>query len=99
MSKTVKTIAKIALPIALGFALGPAGFGLMSAGWAGATGGAIAGAVNGGGLKGAALGAATGYMTAGLGDKIVGTAAHTLPAGVSGPVTSGSGIMVGVLKH
>lgn len=102
MSKFLKKIAPIALPIlgtmiapgvgtALGSSLSTAALG----GIGGALGGAAGGAVSGGGLKGAALGAALGgaggYMSGG--GSILGEAAHTLPAGVSGPVSQGSGIL------
>lgn len=56
MSKVVRTVASIALPIIGTVVGGPIG---------GAVGGAIGGAVSGGGLKGAVLGAATGYVGGG----------------------------------
>lgn len=83
MSKAIKTVASIALPIAGAYFGGPIG---------GAIGGAIGGGISGG-LKGAVLGGITGYASAGATNSLIGTAAHTLPAGISGPVTSGSGIL------
>jgi len=59
----------------------------------GAIGGAVGGYISSGSLTGAALGAVTGYASAGATNGIIGQAAHTLPAGVSGPVTNGSGIL------
>lgn len=80
MSKTVKTLVKIALPIAAGLALGPAGLGLTSAAVGGAIGGAVSGAIGGGGVKGAALGALTGYASSG----VIGTPAGTTLAQATG---------------
>lgn len=94
MSKAIKTVASIALPIVGGIVGGPVGA---------AVGGAIGGAVGGGGIKGAAIGAIGGYASAGglsgvggaagAGGSLIGKVAHTLPAGVSGPVSYGSGIV------
>lgn len=84
MSKAIKTIASIALP-AIGNYIAP--------GIGGAIGGAIAGGISGGGLKGVALGALGGYASGSLSNGIIGEVAHTLPAGVSGPVSPGSGIL------
>lgn len=83
MSKGIKKIASFALPIAAAFTGNPA---LMIAA------SAASGAINGG-VKGAVLGGISGYLGAGAPSNILGTAAHTLPAGVSGPVTQGSGIL------
>lgn len=84
MSKAVKKIAGIALPIVGNYLLPGIG---------GAIGGALGGYISSGSLTGAALGAVTGYASGGVTNGIIGQAAHTLPAGVAGPVTSGSGIM------
>lgn len=104
MSKGIKKVASIALPIAATFVLGPAGLGVMSAGMAGALGGAAGGLISGGGLRGAALGALTGYASSGLNNALIGSAAQAAPAagtaaaagakalGVSG-ATAGSGIL------
>ena len=88
MSKAVKTIASIALPIAGAVVGGPAGA---------AIGGAIGGGINGG-LKGAVLGGLTSYASAGalagLGGVTAGAplASATGIAGLQGP-TAGSGIL------
>lgn len=86
MSKAIKTVARIALPIVGGIVGGPVGA---------AIGGAIGGAAGGGGIKGAILGGATGYLGAASGGagSLIGTAAKTVPAGVYGPVSPGSGIL------
>lgn len=88
MSKGIKTIASIALPI-VGNIIAP--------GIGGIIGGAIGGAVGGGGLTGAALGALGGYASAGAVNGIVGNAAGTSLATVTGNAamqgpTLGSGI-------
>lgn len=109
MSKAVKSIASIALPIigtvvapgigtALGSSLSSAALGAVG----GAIGGAAGGAVSGGGVKGAltgaALGGVGGYVSgagglASAAEKVgLGTVARSLPAGVSGPVSAGSGL-------
>lgn len=63
MAKAVKSIARIALPVA-GFALGSmVGMPMLGA----SIGGAIGGGTGGGGLKGAILGGLTGAVTAGTG--------------------------------
>lgn len=78
MSKSVKAVARIALPIALSFAapgLGSAiGGSILGAGAAGSATlgnallGAATGALSGGGVKGALLGAAAGGLAPNLGD-------------------------------
>lgn len=88
MSKGVKKVASIALPIVGGVVGGPIGA---------AVGGAIGGSLSGGGLTGAALGAVTGYASTGIADGIVGhpagtdLATVTGQAGMQGP-TLGTGI-------
>lgn len=86
----------------IGTALGSSLSGAALSGIGGALGGAAGGAIGGGGLKGAltgaALGGAGGYISGagGLANTAqnlgLGTVAHTLPAGVAGPVTAGSGL-------
>lgn len=88
MSKAVKTVAKIALPIAASFVLGPAGLGLTSAAVGGAIGGGIAGAVGGDGIKGAALGALGGYAAGGA----FGTPAGTPLGATAGSVSSNAAL-------
>ena len=79
-----------ALPVAAGFALGPAGFGL-SAGMAGLAGGALGYAMTGSLTKGlmAGLGA---YGGAGLGAGLSGIGAATSEAGL----TAGAGAVTGL---
>lgn len=78
MSKGIKRIASVALPIAGAVFGGPAGAAL---------GGAAGGAIGGGGLKGALLGGAGGYLAGGGLGSIMGT-----PAGAAfqGPTMSGA---------
>lgn len=84
MSKSIKTVARIALPIVGGMVGGPIGA---------AIGGAIGGGLGGGGIKGAILGGATGYLGAAAGGSILGTAAGTpVSASVYGP-TQGTGLL------
>lgn len=86
MSKGIKTVAKIALPIAASFI---PGVGPLAA----AAVGAGVGALDGGGLKGAVLGGITGYMSGGAAKSIIGTAAGApISATIAGP-TQGSGIL------
>lgn len=85
MSKTVKTIAKIALPIAASFI---PGIGPIAA----AATGAALGAMDGGGVKGAVMGGVSGYLGAGAAKGIVGQAASIPAANVAGPAFYGSGI-------
>lgn len=93
MSKSIGTIAKIALPIAAGFVLGPAGFGLTSAAVGSAIGGAAAGALGGGGIKGALIGGATGYLGAGALSSAIGSPASIITdPNIAGPSTFGSGL-------
>lgn len=88
MSKSFKKIASVALPIAAAFipGIGP----LASAAIGGASG-----ALGGGGLKGALLGAAGGY----LGGGGLGKVAHSLPAGVAGATTKGSGLLGALTRN
>lgn len=104
MSKAVKTIARVALPIigtlaapGIGTALGSSLSAAALGGIGGAIGGGIGGGISGGGvggvLKGAALGGVGGYLGSGGLTNIVGTAAGTpLAGGLQGP-TQGSGIL------
>ena len=87
MSKVVKSVAKIALPVVgtiiapgIGTALGSSLAASTLATIGGVVGGAAGGAIGGGGLKGAALGAVGGYLTAGA----VGLPAGTPVAEVAG---------------
>lgn len=106
MSKTIKTIASIALPIigtvvapGIGTALGST----LSASTLATVGGAVGGALGGGVASdwspaGVALGGATGALTSGAGSELVGTAAGTPLATATGNAalqgpTMGSGIM------
>jgi len=103
MSKILKKIAPIALPILgtmiaprVGTALGSSLSGAALGGIGGALGGAAGGVVGGGGLKSAALGAALGglggYTSAG--GNILGTAAKAKVGGMAG----GSGILGALTK-
>lgn len=85
MSRGIKKVASIALPIVGSIVGGPIG---------GAIGGALGGAIGGGGLKGAAIGGITGYASAGLTEGLVGTTAapQMLPWQV-GPSYPGSGVL------
>jgi len=76
---------KSLLPMIAGFALGPAGFGLMSAGMAGATVGAVTGLATGSLSKGlmAGLGA---YGGAGLGASLMGAGEGALSSQISGEI-------------
>lgn len=76
---------KSLLPMIAGFALGPAGFGLMSAGMAGATVGAVTGLATGSLSKGlmAGLGA---YGGAGLGASLIGAGEGALSSQISGEI-------------
>lgn len=90
MSKGIKTVAKIALPIAgtvLGSMVGMPMLGSV-------LGGAVGGAVGGGGIKGALVGALGGYLGSGALSSVAGTPASiiTNPA-IAGPSTYGSGIL------
>lgn len=90
MSKTIKTIASIALPIigtlvapGIGTALGSS----LASGTLGAIGGALGGALGGGlngGIAGAALGGLTGYAGAGAIQGIAGQAAGSTLAQTTG---------------
>lgn len=84
MSKAIKTVASIALPIVGSLVGGPIG---------GAIGGAIGGGINGG-IPGAVLGAAGGYASSGLVGNVAGTPLETVTgqAGLYGP-TQGSGVL------
>jgi len=84
MSKSIKTVASIALPIVGSLVGGPIG---------GAIGGAIGGGINGG-IPGAVLGAAGGYASSGLVGNVAGTPLETATgqAGLYGP-TQGSGVL------
>lgn len=104
MSKVVKSIASVALPIigtivapGIGTALGSTLSTATLSGIGGAIGGAAGGAIGGGGVKGAltgaALGGAGGYVSGGGLNGVLGTAPASLPAGAQGPVTSGTGIL------
>jgi hypothetical protein len=98
MGGKAKSLIKSVLPSAVGLALGPVGFGLMTAanaGWAAGALGAGLGASGGGGLKGAALGAATGYFGAQPGS-LLGTATQVAQTGTLAPLASlGSGNLLG----
>lgn len=86
MSKAIKTVASIALPI-VGNIIAPGIGGLI--------GGAIGGGISGG-LPGAVLGAIGGYASAGATSSLVGTPAigmAEMAAGAYGPASPGSGIM------
>ncbi|TVM02755.1 MAG: hypothetical protein CV087_08810, partial [Candidatus Brocadia sp. WS118] len=98
MSKGIKSIASIALPVigtlvapGIGTALGSTLGAATTAAIGGAVGGGLGGAISGGGvkgaLKGAALGGAGGYLAGGGLTNILGT-----PAGVplQGPVQAGA---------
>lgn len=81
---------KSLLPMIAGFALGPAGFGLMSAGMAGATVGAVTGLATGSLSKGlmAGLGA---YGGAGLGESLMNAGSASIGSaaeGIQGPIGS-----------
>lgn len=88
MSKGIKRVASIALPIVGAVVGGPVGA---------AIGGAIGGGMNGGGLKGALIGGIGGYASAGLTSGLIGAPAGatlgqvTGNAALQGP-TLGSGI-------
>lgn len=99
IKKIFKAVAPVVLPI-LGSIVAPGigtflGLGDTALGAiGGALGGAAGSAISGGNvLQGTALGAAGGFAANGGLSNVLGTAAHTLPAGVSGPVTQGSGIL------
>jgi hypothetical protein len=105
MSKAVKTIASIALPVigtiiapGIGTALGSSLSSAALGGIGGAIGGAAGGAVSGGGTKsiltGAALGGAGGYIASGgLGKAAGSTLAETTGnAALQGP-TQGTGVI------
>lgn len=79
MSKVLKTVARVAAPVA---------GNMILPGIGGIAGGALGGGLGGGGLKGALLGAAGGALT---GDSL-GTIINTPIAGGVGP-TKGSGIL------
>lgn len=88
MSKAVKSVASIALPIALSFVAPGIGTALgssLAAGTLSTIGGAVGGAISGGvinkgGLRGALLGGLSGAASAGLGDAVIGTPAQAAPA-------------------
>ncbi len=98
MSKAIKSVAKIALPIAaayfapgIGAALGFTGTTAAAVG--GAVGGGVGGAISGGGvkgiLKGAALGGVGGYLgNGGAGELFGGTQVGDL-LGIENPATAG----------
>lgn len=101
MSKTVKSVASIALPIALSYfapGIGTALGSTLSASSLGAIGGAvgggIGGAINGGGvggvLKGAAMGAAGGYLGNGGASELFGGTAIGDALGLANPATAGA---------
>jgi hypothetical protein len=79
------------LPMIAGFALGPAGFGLMSAGMAGLTVGAVTGLATGDLSKGlvAGLGA---YGGAGLGQSLMGAGTGALSAEAGNAALSNAGL-------
>lgn len=86
MSKAIKTVASIALPI-IGNAIAPGIGGLI--------GGAIGGGLSGG-LPGAVMGAIGGYASAGATSSLIGTPSigmAEMAAGAYGPASPGSGIM------
>lgn len=74
---------KSLLPMIAGFALGPAGFGLMSAGMAGAAVGGITALATGDISRGLMAGMGA-YGGAGLGEALMGAGASTLGAGEVG---------------
>ena len=82
-----KAVAPVALPIAMGYAFGPAGMGLSSM-QAGALSGGIGSLMQGGDLKdalrGAAMGAATGKLIEGISTK-----PQTSPAPLAGDISPG----------
>lgn len=88
MSKAIKSVASIALPIALSFVapgIGTALGSTLTAGTLGTIGGAVGGAISGGvinkgGLRGALLGGLSGAASAGLTNAAIGTAAQAAPA-------------------
>lgn len=103
MSKTVKSVASIALPLALnyfapglGAAIGGSILGAGAAGSAtlgGALLGAATGAITGGGVKGALMGAAGGALAPNLGDiasKAIGGTQIGDYLGVENPATAGA---------
>lgn len=81
MSRAIKTVARIALPIAGNF---------FAPGIGGIIGGALGGALGGGGIGGALLGAATAGLSGGLGGSLVGA-----PAGASLAQTTGNALLQG----
>lgn len=105
MSKTVKKVASIALPVigtivapGIGTALGSSLSGAALGAIGGAVGGGLGGAVSGGGLKGiatgAALGGVGGYIGGGGLGSVAGTplATTTGNAALQGP-TAGTGLL------
>lgn len=103
MSKAVKSIASIALPVVgtivapgIGTALGSTLSGTTLGTIGGAIGGASGGAISGGGAKGAltgaALGGAGGYLSNGGLTDVIGTAGGPISSTVAGP-TQQSGIL------
>lgn len=81
MSRAIKTVARIALPIAGNF---------FAPGIGGIIGGALGGALGGGGIGGAILGAATAGLSSGLGGSLIGA-----PAGASLAQTTGNALLQG----
>jgi len=109
MSKSIKKIASVALPIAgtflapgIGTALGSTLSSAALAGIGGAIGGAGGGVISGGGLKGALLGAglggAGGYISGGGSIPGIGSIGGRLGAGGMGPPTPGTGILGSLSK-
>ena len=109
MSKSIKKIASVALPIAgtflapgIGTALGSTLSSAALSGIGGALGGGLGGAVSGGGLKGALLGAglggAGGYISGGGSVPGLGSIGGKLGAGGMGPPTPGTGILGSLSK-
>jgi len=103
MSKTIKSVASIALPIALSYfapGIGTALGSTMSASSLGAIGGAVGGAaggaINGGGVKGvltgAALGAAGGYLGNGGASELLGGTAVGDALGLTNPAFAGANV-------
>jgi len=97
MSKAVKSVASIALPIAAVYFGGPlaaSAFGVGSAAGgaiAGGIGGAVGGAIKGGGVgsivKGAAMGAAGGYLSSGGASELLGGTKVGDALGLTAPQT------------
>jgi hypothetical protein len=110
MSKAVKKVARIALPVigtivapGIGTALGSALSGASLAAIGGAVGGGLGGAIGGGGIKGALTGAALGGVGGYIGGGGLGSVAGTPLATTSGQAalqgpTAGTGILGSITR-